>query len=238
LEAEIDSLRLQLTNVNKDNQALLGKIELYKEKIEAEKTKNISLDIDLTKKKAEIDLLKTEKKTLELANNELEGKVNDQNKLLDRIRLEHENAAYSHRNTERAMTNMAGEDFRDLMRGLERENETLRSAKKAGGSLVLDDAEKEILQKEIDILKKKCMEIETENQSLRDQVEKSQDVHNMERITRENQNLKQEVKRKNSSASPHFNNNTSVDFGKVKEMQVINSFENNEFNLNHRKQLK
>ena len=220
LETEIEDLKLKLSNANHDNQNLLGKVELYKEKIEAEKTKNISLDIDVTKKKNEIDLLKTEKKTLELANNELEGKVNELNKVLERIRIEHEHAAMSHRNTEREMANMAGEDFRDLMRGLEKENETLRSAKKATGSLVLDDAEKEILEKEIQLLKNKCVEIETENHKLRDQLEKSQDVQNKEKMMKENQNLKEEVekiKRKNSS-SPHLN--TSGNLGKIKELQV------------------
>jgi len=172
--------------------------------------------------------LKTEKKTSELTNNELEGKVNELNKLLERMRIEHENAAFTHRNTERAMNQMAGEDFRDLMRGLEKENETLRSAKKATGSLVLDDAEKEILEKEIELLKSKIAEIETENQNLRDQIEKSEDVQKKEKMMRENQNLKEEVerqKRKNSS-SPHLN--ASVDIGKFKELQEAIDVRENE----------
>jgi len=194
LEIQIDDLKTKLEETNEINQGLKGKIEVYKESIEAEKTKNISLDIDITKKKAEIDLLKNEKRTLEIMNSELEGKVHEQNKIMEKLYKEHEETARHHKSTGRAFEKMEGQDFQELMRCLEKENETLRSVRKTN-SVVVDNGEKEILEKEIEILKKKLMEVETENEGLRGQISKSNEVHAIEKINKENQNLKEEMEK-------------------------------------------
>ena len=194
LEIQIDDLKTKLEETNEINQGLKGKIEVYKESIEAEKTKNISLDIDITKKKAEIDLLKNEKRTLEIMNSELEGKVHEQNKIMEKLYKEHEETARHHKSTGRAFEKMEGQDFQELMRCLEKENETLRSVRKTN-SVVVDNGEKEILEKEIEILKKKLMEVETENEGLRGQISKSNEVHTIEKLNKENQNLKEEMEK-------------------------------------------
>lgn len=200
LEIQIDELKIKLEETDQINQGLKGKIEVYKESIETEKTKNISLDVDLTKKKAEIDLLKNEKRTLEIMNSELEGKVHDQNKLLEKLYKEHEETARHHKSTGRAFDKMEGQDFHELMRCLEKENETLRSTRKSS-STVVDNGEKEILEKEIELLKKKLIEVETENEGLRGQIAKSIEVLTMERLNKENQNLREEVEKHKRNVS-------------------------------------
>lgn len=221
LDVQVEELKTELDEVREVNKGLLNKIEVYKEKLEAEKTKNISMDIDATKKKAEIDSLKSEKKRLEFINNELEGKINDLNKFLERVQREQQDSARHHRSTDRALNQMTGQDFTELIRGLERENEALRSGKKGSISMI-EDGEKEILEKENEILKAKCIEIQTENEAMKDQVAKSRDIQVMERLLRENANLKEEVdKLKKKVPSPRMKIMENAKYeDRIQEMQV------------------
>ena len=228
LEIQIDDLKIKLEETDQINQGLRGKIEVYKESIEAEKTKNITLDIDITKKKAEIDLLKNEKRTLEMLNNELEGKIHEQNKLLERLYKEHEETARHHKSTGRAFDKMEGQDFNELMRCLEKENETLKSSAKKNSSIVMDNGEKEILEKEVELLKKKLVEVETENEGFR--ISKSNEGQTIERIIKENQILKEEIEKYKRNALAQKSENNKVDFLERNFYSYINRLKMNRRN--------
>ena len=195
LEVQIEDLKNSLDDTNEENKALLSKISVYKEKIEAEKTKNITLDIELSKKKAEIEAMKNERKRLEITNSELEGKLNEQNKFFEKLQREQEYNTQHHRSTERAMNNMVGQDFQELMRGIEGQSETSRSLRNSNNSTAARDGEKEILEKENEILKAKCRETEFENQSLKERINRSEEIKLMDRLTRENQSLREDLEK-------------------------------------------
>ena len=204
LDSQIADLKTSLDDANEENKEVSSKITVYKGKIEAEKTKKISLDIKLSKKKAEIEAVKNENNRLELTINELEGRLSEQDKLLEKLQREQEYSMQHHRSTERAINDMAGQDFHELMRGLEMQNESTKSQRRSNSSTAVKEGENEILEKENEILKAKCKEIEIENQSLKDKISKSEKVTLMDKLVKENQSLREDLERSRKSKSKNL----------------------------------
>ena len=205
MEKQSTTQRSKIEELSAYNENLTSKVNKYKEKIEAEKTKNITLDIELTRRTTEIENLKNEKKRLESSISELEQNMLELNKEIERFEREQENNVRMVRSSiggERPFLNTtSGQDFHEIIMSLERENEYLRLKQQEGiSSLVLDDGESEILKKENEILKNKCKQIEAENENLRKVVEKSEDIKYVDKITTDNQNLKQEVEKVKKNA--------------------------------------
>ena len=182
IEEELERNKEKIEELNKANESLQSKINTYKEKLETEKTNNISLDIELTKKKTEVETLKNEKKRLEAANSELEDKVHEQNRAIEKHQMEYEDAMRNYSNTNKAMAQLAEQDF----------SAGLKSGAQDPASATIE-GEREILQQENGILKNKCKEVQVENESLKRT--KADDEKIKEKLNNENNNLKEEIER-------------------------------------------
>jgi len=193
-KAHIDQ-RNKIEELTTYNESLMTKINVYRDKIEAEKTKNISLEIEINKKTTALESLKGERKRLENLNNQLEQKLQDQTRLIEKQERENENTRLlgSNAAVDRFLDKISGQDFQEIISALERENETLKS--KQFDKNFLEDGEIEILKKENEILKTKCKEIELDNENMKKLVAKSEDVKYIEKLTNDNSNLKQEAEK-------------------------------------------
>lgn len=189
MENQLITQRTKIEELNSVNENLTTKVNVYRDKIEAEKTRNIHLDLELTRKNAEIDHLKSEKKRVDALNADMNDMINEQSKEIERLERERENNAriggFSH----------PGQSLlsQEIIMNLEKDNEILRQ--KQGQPVILEDGEAEIIKKENEILKTKCKEIEKDNETLRKVVSKSEDVKYVEKITTDNETLKQEVEK-------------------------------------------
>jgi len=193
-KAHIDQ-RNKIEELTTYNESLMTKINVYRDKIEAEKTKNISLEIEINKKTTALESLKGERKRLENLNNQLEQKLQDQTRLIEKQERENENTRLlgSNAAVDRFLDKISGQDFQEIISALERENEALKS--KQFDKNFLEDGEIEILKKENEILKTKCKEIELDNENMKKLVAKSEDVKYIEKLTNDNSNLKQEAEK-------------------------------------------
>jgi predicted RNase H-like nuclease (RuvC/YqgF family) len=81
-------------------------------------------------------------------------------------------------------------DFQDIVENLEKENAELRAEKKDNLKL---QHEKEMLEKDNELLKHKLKEVETENINLKETIARSENIKALERLTRENAKMKDEV---------------------------------------------
>ena len=195
LEQELDSAKAQIEELTRTNEQITKKMNHFKEKIEEEKTKNINLEIELTRKNTEIESLQNEKRRMETLNQSLEEKLHELNKLIETIQKEQADTTRNHTSTERAMSQLAN-DFQEMMLNLEKENKQLKTERKEANVHVTEDnGEKELLENEIRILRNKCIEIEATNQILKEELEKSQDIKTIEKLKRENQTWKDEAER-------------------------------------------
>jgi len=187
--------RSKIEELNSYNESLMNKINLYRDKIEVEKTKNISLEIEMNKKTSALESLKGEKKRLENLNHQLEQRLQEQTRMIEKQERENENSKLLGSNgaVDRFLDKISGQDFQEIINALERENEALKS--RQFDKEFLEDGEMEILKKENEILKSKCKEIELDNENLKKLVAKSEDIKYMERITNDNNNLKQEAEK-------------------------------------------
>jgi protein HOOK3 len=179
VEEELERHKKKVEELTKTNEVTQTKMNTFKEKLEAEKTANISLDIELTKKNTEINALKNEKKKLEATNTELETKIHDQNRIIEKQIREREDSVRHYGGTEKAMNELAG---------FEREDE---NAEKSEHTAAVSEGEKEILQSENAILKAKCKEIQIENEKLK--VTRNSDTEALEKLIHENNTLKEEI---------------------------------------------
>ena len=206
MEKQSTMQRSKIEELTAYNENLSGKVNTYRDKIEAEKTRNITLDIELTRKNTEIDNLKNEKKRLEASISEIEQNVHELNKEIEKYEREHENNTRMLGGSiggERSYNNkVSGQDFHEIIMNLEKENEYLKLKQQDGTqSITFDDGETEILKKENEILKNKCRQIEVDNENLRKVVAKSEDIKYVEKITNDNQTLKQEVEKVKKNAA-------------------------------------
>ena len=200
MEKQSTLQRSKIEELTAYNENLSAKVNIYKDKIEAEKTRNITLDIELTRKNNEIESLKKEKKRLEASMSEVEQNVHELNKEIEKYERELENNTRmrgSIGGAERSYSaKVTGQDFHEIIMNLEKENEYLKlKQQETPSSTTLDHGETEILKKENDILKNKCRQIEVENENLRKVVAKSEDIKYVEKITTDNETLKQEVQK-------------------------------------------
>lgn len=194
VQEEAEKYRKKIDELTKANEAIQGKMNTYKEKLEAEKTTNISLDIELTKKKTEIEALKSEKKRLEATNNDLENKVHDQNKAIEKHIREREERSNYFGSTERTIS-----QFQDFQ-----QDDSEQYLGHEGKAAAIREGEKEILEQENTILKAKCKEIQIENEELKQS--KNSDSKAVEALSNENNALRQEIenlKNKTSKTSIH-----------------------------------
>lgn len=181
IEEELERNKEKIDELNKANESLQSKMNTYKEKLETEKTNNISLDIELTKRRTEVETLKSEKKRLEAANADLEDKVNEQNRAIEKHQMEYEDAIRNYSNTNKAMNQLAGQDFKS------------ESQEAANATAATIEGEKEILQQENNILKNKCKETQIENEALKRT--RADDEKLKEKLNNENNSLKAEVEK-------------------------------------------
>ena len=192
-EEELQKYKNKVDESHRVNEALQSKFNTYKEKLETEKTNNISLDIELTRKKAEIESLKSEKKRLDITNADLEKKLHDQNRAVEKYMREHEDNLRHYSNTDKAMNELAGQNFLsgddDKQSGTSSDTHTTAAA---------NDGEKEILQQENKILIAKCKQIQVENESLK--TGKEDESRAREKFENENNRLKEEITRLKSAS--------------------------------------
>ncbi len=181
VEEELERHKKRVEELTKTNEVTQTKMNTFKEKLEAEKTANISLDIELTKKNTEINALKNEKKKLEATNTELETKIHDQNRIIEKQIREREDSVRHYAGTEKVMNELAGFEGEDEAA---EKNEHHATA-------AISEGEKEILQSENAILKAKCKEIQIENEKLK--VTRNSDTEALEKLIHENNTLKEEV---------------------------------------------
>lgn len=203
MEKQSVNQRNKIEELSAYNENLSTKVNVYREKIEHEKTRNISLDVELTRRSTEINSLKNERKRLENLISELESKLQDQSKVIERHEREFENKRLfgGSIGAERYAGKAGGHDFQEIIQTLEKENETLKLKQSEGlQPVMMEDGEAEILKKENEIIKAKCKEIESENENLRKMIATSEDVKYMDRITNDNQVLKQEVEKVKKAA--------------------------------------
>lgn len=203
MEKQSVTHRNKIEELSAYNENLSAKVNVYREKIEAEKTRNITLDVELTRRATEIDALKIEKKRIESLCNDLELQVKEQNKLIERHEKEFENRRMfgSSLGVDRFGGKSSGQDFQEIIMALEKENEALRLGKsEVVQAVVMEDGEAEIIKKENEIIKNKCKQIEAENENLRKVISSSEDVKYVERITNDNQELKKEVEKVKKAA--------------------------------------
>lgn len=186
VEEDLERQKKRVEELTKTNEATQTKMNTFKEKLEAEKTANISLDIELTKKNTEINALKNEKKKLEATNAELETKIHDQNRVIEKQIREREDSTRHYAGTEKVMNELAAFEGED-----EDKTENYASAANEG--------EREILQSENAILKAKCKEIQIENEKLK--VTRNSDTEALEKLIHENNTLKEDLD-KLKSGSP------------------------------------
>ena len=216
MEKQSVNQRNKIEELSAYNENLSTKVNVYREKIEHEKTRNISLDVELTRRSTEISALKTEKKRLESLISELESKLQEQSKVIERHEREFENKRLfgGSIGAERYAGKASGQDFQEIIQTLEKENESLRlKQNEVLQPVLMEDGEAEILKKENEIIKAKCKEIEAENENLRKLIATSEDVKHVDRITNDNQVLKQEVEKVKKAA----------DTAKIKAQNEINS---------------
>jgi len=181
VEEELERHKKKVEELTKTNEVTQTKMNTFKEKLEAEKTANISLDIELTKKNTEINALKNEKKKLEATNTELEAKIHDQNRIIEKQIREREDSVRHYAGTEKVMNELAGFEGEDEAA---EKNEHHATA-------AISEGEKEILQSENAILKAKCKEIQIENEKLK--VTRNSDTEALEKLIHENNTLKEEI---------------------------------------------
>lgn len=221
IEEELERNKEKIEELNKANESLQNKINTYKEKLEAEKTNNISLDIELTKRKTEIETLKSEKKRLEATNSELEDKVHEQNRAIEKHQMEYEDAMRNYSNTNKAMNQLAGQDFREIIGDLEKKNTESKSEvlETASATAATIEGEKEILQQENGILKNKCKEAQLENESLKRS--KAEDDKLKEKLNNENNSLKEEIERLRQGAKSQGSTTNKVSGGDDDDIETL-----------------
>ena len=205
LASQINEMETQLINqdnrnkeIMENNENLLNKMNFWKDKFSAESQRNINLDVELTKKVTDIEALKSEKRRLENVNNHLEQRLHEQEKTIEMLERECENMKFSSGANvaiDRFLNKFSGQDFHEIITNLEEENRELRAKKSEPQSLDLTNGEQEILKNENEVLRTKCKQVEVDNESLRKAVAKSEDIKYIEKLTHENQNLKQELEK-------------------------------------------
>jgi len=205
LASQINETENQLItqeNRNKEilenNENLMNKMNFWKDKFSAESQKNINLDVELTKKVNDIETLKSEKRRLENVNNHLEQRLHEQEKNIEMLERDLENIKFSSGANvaiDRFLNKFSGQDFHEIIANLEEENKELRNKKSEPQSLDLTNGDQEILKSENDVLRTKCKQVEVDNEHLRKVVAKSEDIKYVEKLTTENQNLKQELEK-------------------------------------------
>jgi chromosome segregation ATPase len=188
LEGDIDKFKSKIDELNKNNEALQSKMSTYKEKLETEKTNNISLDIELTKKKTEIEGLKSEKRRLEATNNDLETKIHEINRTIEKQTREREDTERHYANTDKAMNELAGFQGMDVSEEAEAKAEAAAAHRDKSA---IHEGEREILQQENDILKAKCKEIQIENENLKSG--KNENTKAYDKLDSDNRTLKEEL---------------------------------------------
>ena len=152
-----------------------------------EKDKNINLEMTITKKEAELEILRNEKKRLEVSINEIESRVHDQQKQIEIYK--HEDTSRIHQSTERALAQISsqtGAEYACLL-----EQESMRKPKKLEKSAE-EESEQELMQKDNELFSEKCKALQKENEQykLKIEIELLKQIQN---LNKENETLKEEV---------------------------------------------
>lgn len=223
--SKIDELRIDLEKKNEKirdlegvKESLNAKMDKYKAQIAEEKNKNINLEIDLTRKVTEIENMKNEKRRTELTIADLEAQLHDAQQQIEQLNLEKEEL--SKLPTNGALTGFIndGSDFYQITAKLEKELEDHR--KEHGNKPGVDEVELEILQKENEVLKAKCKEIQVENEELKLKVKSSESVLKMEKLLLENETLREDLKKLKAGGATGGNTAGSIDLPKIKQVEI------------------
>jgi chromosome segregation ATPase len=211
LETQQELTQTKIAELEDENEAFKTKVKKYQDQFTAEKDKNINLDLTITKRDAEIEALKNDKKRLEVSFTESETRINDMTRQLEALRHEREDTARIHVSTERAMAQIAQSGYDNLKpKGMQSQQ------------MVEAESDKEFLEKEIEILKAKCKDLQKDNELLKIRNDKleAETPKLVEKVTKENEGLKEEVVRIKSGLTQTAAANSeqhSVEINKYRE---------------------
>ena len=172
LEQEIEDLKIK------------GK--RYMEQYATERNKNIDQELEITKKHAEIIDLKNKRNLLETTINDLEISISEQKKLIEDFQ-EKEDFGQSLHNTEIAFAPLDDDQsLFDLPSFMNRDS--IRKSRR-NEKLAEEESEKELMEKDIELLIEKCKTIQKEYEEYRLKTEED-----IIYLSKQNENLRHEVR--------------------------------------------
>lgn len=177
----------------------MAKLEKYKTQIAEEKNNSLNLELDISRRNAEIDILKSEKVKLEKLLIEQEARLSDADQSVQQysIQAEEVKGAYIQGQGESNKTETKkGIDVAEVFSSIEKALEQYRE--EVDPNLTEEEARIELLEKENQLLKGKFKEILTQGEAFKGPLdpESSQIV---EKLTLENERTKAELARVISS---------------------------------------
>ena len=190
LEAKQEHQHSKINDQEKENDGLKTKVKKYMDQYGAEKDKNINLELTITKKDAELEILRNENKRFETSIFDLESRVHDQQKQMELYKNELEDTSHIYQSNEKALAqaSQTGNNSASIL-----EQDSLRKPKKFEKSAE-EESEKELLQKDNELLSEKCKVLQKENEQYKLKIENEFKKH-IDSINRDNENLKEEIKK-------------------------------------------
>ena len=198
LEKEIDDLKI--------------KTKKYMEQYTTERNKNINQELEITKKNAEIVDLKNKKKLLDCTINDLELKINDQKRQIEDSFLEKEDSVQSLHSTEIILSQLDDPSGLDMLNFMN--IDSIKKSKRHE-KFTEDECEKELRQKDIDLLIEKCKAIQTEYEEYKLNAEGY-----IADLIKKAENLKQDLRILNAASSG------------LKPNSLLLSYDEDQFKLN------